>query len=103
MFVLPCRVATERVSTRVKKRIFSKASTQACHRISLCKPKHHEPESSTSYRSICDAGFTRGCAAGYEWGLLQGAASTLKVFAGQVQGTGVPEVNFTSAILSAPC
>ena len=42
--------------------------------------------------SPATAGFTQGCATGYEWGLLQGATSTLKVFAGQMQGVPVQEV-----------
>ncbi|KAL3156048.1 hypothetical protein ABBQ32_013036 [Trebouxia sp. C0010 RCD-2024] len=39
-----------------------------------------------------DSGFAQGCAAGYEWGLLQGATSTLRVFAGQIHGLDTQKV-----------
>lgn len=49
-----------------------------------------------------DSGFAQGCAAGYEWGLLQGATSTLRVFAGQIQGIDIHKAASLAKSLDLP-
>lgn len=49
-----------------------------------------------------DSGFAQGCAAGYEWGLLQGATSTLRVFAGQIHGLDTQKAASVAKSLDLP-
>jgi len=44
------------------------------------------------HHSLQCAGFLHGCTAGHEWGMLQGATSTIQVFAGQLQGIDASKV-----------
>ena len=90
------RLDTEKVLTMARRRHCNKALMLVrwymaimFSVMALLRCRH----SGQTKRSVHDfAGFKQGCAAGYEWGLLQGAASTLRVFAGQLQGLPVQEV-----------